>query len=462
MWIVLLSSIILAQDGVVRTSTGVDLKLTGELTLYYLFRDGSLLEFENAVNAGIAPAASQRSADLVGGRARLRLDIRYDQVSGVIEIETRNIDQGTFQGFGRDTADEVQIAVEQAFIRVRDFLADDVTLFLGIRDVRAVTRAWGEPFFLDVAESESAFNRFAMRGLRNFVHRDTLEPAGVLVRYDPMGPVRIEAFAYRVFDNLGGAAAGGGDRVDENLFGIYVDWFAHPEYTKGFLIVTDFQGGGDPTRPAAFNDQAGKNSDVVTVGGGVDLFFGEGKPFEAFAEGYGQFGRLTRGVNKSAYAFRAGARAVWLLDLHSWFIQAAIWEASGDSDPANGTDETFQSYENEDVLAILQSNDYGIDIDTNYRGFVVTAGILGWERFDISIDWGAARFVHRPRNDAGARYAPHELGHEIDIDVRWQYTPEFALFLTAAFLFDSSAMHRMSSNGSRESWLLVIGGNFRY
>lgn len=462
MWMAIFSTLALAQDNIVRTSTGVDVKLTGDLTLYYLFRDGSLLEFEDALNAGVAPSAAQRSADLVSGRARLRLDIRYEKVSGVVEIETRSIDQGMFQGFGRDTADEIQLAVEQAFVRVRDFVADDITLYFGLRDVRAITRARGEPFFLDVTESESAFNRLAARGVRNAVHRDTLEPVGLLFRYDPMGAVRIDAFAYRVFDNVGGASAGGGDRVDENLFGLYLDWFAHPEYTKGFLVVTDFQGGGDPTRPAAFNDRAGKNSDVVTIGGGVDLFFGEGKPFEVFAEGYGQFGRLMRGVNKSAYAFRAGARAVWLLDPHSWFVQVAVWEASGDSDPADGTDETFQSYENEDALALLQSNDYGLDIDANYRGVIVTAGVLEWERLDISIDWGAARFVHRPRSDAGARLAPHELGHEIDVDVRWQYAPEFALFLTAAFLFDSSAMQRLSSNGRRESWLLVIGGTFRY
>jgi hypothetical protein len=153
------------------------------------------------------------------------------------------------------------------------------------------------------------------------------------------------------------------------------------------------------------------------------------------------------------------------LEEPSWFLQAAIWEVSGDDDPADGTDRTFQSYENEDALAILQSNDYGWDIDTNYRGFIVTGGILGWSiadagRLDVSVDFGGARFVHRVRNDAGARFTPHGLGYEIDLDAKWQYAPEFSIFATAAVLVDSAVLDQLTSN--RETFLIVFGGSFKF
>lgn len=445
------------------------MKLGGSVTPYVLFRDGGLREAESGLNGGVVPVPRQTSAALATGQARLRLDVAYRKISAVIEIGTDNVDAGRFEGVGPDTTSDAPVSIQQAFLRVRDLLVEDVSLYLGIRDLRATGRFWGEPFFLDVTHSESAFDRFvgSGRALRNFVFRDSLEPVGALLRYDPMGPVRAEAFAYKISNGIGGSRPIGGDRVDEDLLGIYVDGFAHPEYTKGFLVFTDFRGGGDPTRPPAFNQIVRRGSDVFTAGGGVDLFFGEGKPIEVFGEGYGQFGRLTRGVEKRAYAFRAGTRLMTVLEGHSWFVEGIVWEASGDRNPADDHDDTFQSYENEQALAILQSQDYGLDIDTNYRGFRLTGGLLGLAidkagALDLSIDFGGARFVHRVRDDAGARFLPHELGYEIDLDVRWAYAPELSFFLTVATLFDSSVLSRISTDGTRSTWLVVFGGSFRY
>jgi hypothetical protein len=424
-----------------------------------LFRDGVLLEFESGLNAGVAPAPGRPTAGAMLLRAQVRLEVEHGLWAGVLELESRTRGSGRLVGVGRDTGDDGEAGLGQAFVRAR---LGDWTAYLGVRDLRAVTRFWGEPFFLDVTESEPAFARLIDSGqaLRNLVYRDATEPVGALIRYDPMGALRVEAFAYRVFDTLWGPAGAGGDRISEDLFGVYIDLILHPEDLKGFVVLTDFRGGGDPSRPKSFNRGVDSGSDVYTAGGGFDLFLGEDKLVEVFAEGYRQFGRLARGVDKDGYAVRVGVRAVIERVEHSWFGELSAWEVSGDADPFDDEDGTFQSYENEDALAILQSNNYGLDIDANYRGAALSAGARGLCGFDIWIEAGTAAFVHRPRNDAGARFAPRGLGYEIDLEVRWPCAQGVQLSMTAALLFDSPAMDALA--GRREAWLVALGGAFKF
>jgi len=424
-------------------------RVSGDLWTAYALTDGVLVDAQAGLNAGAASSGAN-AIDRFTGRARVRFDIQAsERVSGVVEIESRSRDLGVRLGFARDDADEPKMDIEQAYVRAKDFLMDGADLLFGVQDLRYALRPHGEAVLLDVTESESAFagRNTANTAMRNVTFPDTLEPAGLVWRVDPRGGWRVDVFAMKVLDNASGVSAGGAPPRDESVYGVYFDAIPDPERVKVFAVMALFHGGV----PGA---------DVGTFGLGADFYFGGEKELEVFAEVYLQRGDFAKGIDKSAEAVLGGARWVMFLERGTLAFEASGFLASGDRDAADSTEESFQSFESMSRLAILQSDEWGLDIDTNYRVFTLTAQ-LKVDDVELTLAAGMARFDHAPRDAAGARYmVEKELGFEVDLDVRWRFDPSLEFFARVASLSDCDVMFLLTGDG--EAMLFLAGARLSW
>src|SRR6185503_8945953 len=85
-------------------------------------------------------------------------------------------------------------------------------------------------------------------------------------------------------------------------------------------------------------------------------------------------------VHKEAYAFNLGARYLGFFDRKLW-IEAALARRSGDRRAGDDHDQAFQSYENVNRFLILESSEFGLDVDTNVTSTRLTVGV---GPFDVS------------------------------------------------------------------------------
>lgn len=423
------------------------LRIEADLWLAYSLAGGALADAEAAFLVG-APSTGAPDFDRLAGRARVRFEIEASpRVSAVVELESRSRDGGLRLGFGRDDANETVVAVEQAWLRVRDVLFEGDALLFGAQDLRYRLRPHGEAALLDVTESESAWAGMNAAGtaMRNVSFPDTLEPAGIVYRVDRRGGWRVDVFALKVLDNAAGADAGAPPTRDEAAYGVYLDAIPDPERLKVFAAVALFRGGMAGAR-------------VWTLGIGADAYFGGDKQFEAFAEVYLQRGDFAAGIDKRAVAALVGAR--WVAGIAgdgTLGIEASGFLASGDRDPGDGRETSFQSYESMNRLAILQSDEWGLDVDTNYQVYILSA-VARFEEVEVALHVGAARFEFAPRDSAGVVYtSERRLGVETDLVVKWRVDGGAAeLFAIVARLGGSRVLEALA--GEESAFLVVAGG----
>jgi hypothetical protein len=423
------------------------LRIEADLWLAYAVADGALVDAQDALLAG-APMTGARAVDWLTGRARVRFDIEASpRVSAVVELESRSRDLGLRLGFGRDDENEILVAIEQAYLRVRDLLFDGDALLFGAQDLRYRLRPHGEAVLLDVTESESAWAGINAAGtaLRNVTFPDTLEPAGFVYRVDRRGGWRVDLFALKILDNASGTDAGGAPTRDEAVYGIYFDAIPDPERLKVFAVLALLRGGM-------------KGANVWTFGLGADAYFGADKEWEVFAEVFFQRGDFARGIDKAAEAVLAGAR--WVAPIEgggTLAIEASGFLATGDRDAADGKETSFQSHESMNRLAILQSDEWGLDIDTNYRVYILSTEAR-WEEIDLALHVGWARLDFAPLDPAGVRYTDErKLGMEVDLVATWRVDGGAAeLFAIAAWLGGSKVLDALT--GEDSALLFVAGG----
>lgn len=457
----------------VRSRPGVMVTLTGSVKLDWAYRQGPIEDTADALSAGTVNVAPSASEDFISGRARVRLDVDLRNFTGAIELETRSIDDGGRLGFARDVDNEAALFVEQAYVLLPRFLFEHLSLKLGVQDLRYSGRAGGAPFFLDVTESESAFagSTAGATALRNAVFLDTLEPVGLLLRYDRAEFWKLDAFVMKVFDNPEGLTGGpAGD--DEHVFGLVADAAVSPERLHLWLLAALFGGGGDR---ATAGTQPQKGSEIWTIGLGGDAFLGPDNWLQVYGEGYLQFGSYrddstatpAGNVDHRAHAWQLGARAV----LPPVSIDVAYQNLSGDGDGTDRDSRAFVSYENVDTLLILQSNEFGLDVDTNMRGpvAVITVGAFSMGEGSGSVTLigrvGVMEFDEPPLRPAGTRLlasGDDRIGTEIDLGARWDFSYDLTLQLTAAWLVSSDMMKELTPDRDDSATAMVFGAEFRY
>lgn len=440
----ILATLLLLQQAPVEARERPQVTLSGGLDLHFAYREDRLNEAALTLNTGLLPPDGE-SDDFWAGRITLRADVALkDMVSAVIELQTRDFDGGANLPFGRPAEDADTIYLEQGYIDVEDFLTPRLGLRMGVQEVTWRNRPHDEPFFLDLGESE-AFNAGRGTQVRNTVDRDVREAAGIRVRYVLAEVLSAQALAM-VYNEAGSASS------DESVYALVLN--GKLSDTLALWLMSALVAGDN-------DDQQ-----IMTFGLGADGYVGGGKRLELFGEAYLQKGRLTDEIRKSAYAFNAGARVVGIGDEKLW-AEAAGSIRSGNLHSGDDRDEAFQSYENENRFLIMQSAEFGLDVDTNVR---MGRGALGYGPFEVGgrplrfrLDAGTFRADAALRTPTGDRLtARRRWGLEIDPSVTLNYNESLTFWIQGAWLTRSALLEKLHQDHHDEARIAAVGADLRF
>lgn len=418
--------------------SAVRLQVTGHLDLHYLYRSSEIEQAGVALN-GIAPVPD-RSENFWSGRISLRTDLEVkDFVTGVIELENRSFERGLNKPFGADPPD-TPVQIRQGYIDIGQFLTETLNVRIGVQNIVFKNRPQDEPFFMDLGESEGFFRGFqpGAGAVGNTVDREIGQPVGVRFFFSPFEIMTLQAF-WIVYGE------GGGTARDESVTGFVANSLLGENWSAWllFAVVT-----GD-------DDGLGE---IRTLGLGLDGYLGDDKSLEVFVEGYVQGGRLRNPpapVRKQANAAALGAR--WFIDRRFW-IEAAAARRSGDRRSGDDGDQAFQSYENVNRFLVLESSEFGLDVDTNLSSvrIAVGAGPFEVDGRPLRIQADVGRFAAVTSVLSLGR----NWGIETDLGVTWNYNDSLNLSIRAAWLADSELLRRLA--GEHDCWLAVFGADLRF
>lgn len=413
--------------------SAVRISVSGRIDLHYVVRPSEINEATAFLNGlpGKVP-----STDAWSGRFTLRAAAEVkDRVLGVIELENRSFDEGLNLPSASDPeTDEVDI--KQGYIEVPDFFLDRLRLRVGVQDVVFRNRPHDEPFFLDLGESESFFGGFAGTRIANSVDRDVLEAAGMELQWMPYEILTLRGFAV-VYDENGASVD------DELVYGLLAS--GRVAENGAVWLMALMVSGGVP--------DLGR---IWTFGAGYNGYWGEGRWLELFAEAYAQGGSLADNVDKRAYAFNAGARA---LCGKLWF-EAAASLRTGDKRAGDDRDEAFQSYENENRFLALQSAEFGLDVDTNV---LLLRAALGAGPFDL--DGHALRLrldIGRFKADEDVAANERDWGVEADFTAALDWNESLALQVKFAWLGASDLLELFTPKGEDDALMFLAGADLRF
>ncbi len=434
------------QDG--RVAAGQDrhsavlIQVSGRIDAHYLLRDGRLNEAGAALD-GLPPERSSTSA--WAGRASLRADVSLkDAVTGVLELENRSFDDGLNRPFASDPERD-EFALKQAYIEAGSFLTPALALRVGVQDLTYRNRPHDEPFFMDLGESEGFHEGFAAAGrhVRNTVDRDVQEAAGARLTWSPVDFAMAQAF-WTVYQENGPSSD------DESVAAVFLN--AQTSETFAFWLMGALvSGGGDP--------DLGR---IWTVGAGADGYLA-GRALELFGEAYLQRGELLdadRDVRRRAWAGTAGFR--FFAD--PLWVEGAAALRGGNDHAGDGVDESFESYENENRFLVMQSAEFGLDVDTNVRLFRAAAG---WSPADpsvrLQVDVGHFRSDAPLRDASGlALTRERQWGTETDVSVRWAYNESLLFWVQGAWLAGSSILEDLTRGRDDGAGAVVAGADLKF
>jgi hypothetical protein len=420
------------------------LQLSGHLDLHYLYRSPAIEDAGAQLNL-LAPGSTGSSTQW-SGRISLRADVEVkDLVRGVIELENRSFEDGINRPFSASPPDS-GTEIKQGYIEVGDFLCPELMLRIGVQNVTYRNRPQDEPFFMDLGESEPFGSGFRAAGgsVSNSVDRTIGQPTGLRMFWSPFEIMSVQAF-WMVYQEAGGPSQ------DEAVYGVVANSLLAEHWSAWILgtMVT----GGDSAR-----------GDIGTVGAGIDGYLGDSKDLELFTEVYGQWGTLLHApgaVHKQAYALQLGAR-YFVCDCRKLWVEAAYARRSGDRHAGDDHDQAFQSYENVNRFVILESSEFGLDVDTNVT---TVRGTIGLGPFDLSgrplrIQIDVGQFTAVAPLQIAAAGTSRQWGTESDLSFVWSYNESFALSLKTAWLGDSDLLKALG--GENHALAVVFGADLRF
>ncbi len=464
------------------------------MTTEYWWRDHVINDLNGHVPGGPTgiPGGAADDADddnFWRSKITMNLDVQLtDKVSAFIQLEnernagtTGNVSDTTYQvGF-----DNAHVEYEQAYVKVSEFFSPQFDLQVGVQDLRYVVHERTGPFMIDLTESESFFHGFGLGGGKvdpapsagfNSVGngpalRTAMEPVGIKGTWRD-DPWMLDMFW---FTNLEG---GSPDR-DESIGGLNFRYDFQPR--SSFQILVAVVSGGAATDKAGATtltiDQ--HDTQVWTFGGGfnyMDLGF---KGFELYAEVYYQFGSVGENAGGSqiqarGLGFQAGAAYTFEDSPNQPWFEVNYSFRRGDKDASDDRREDFLSYENQDRFIILESDEVGLDIDSNVMIFSVGGGgqasVLGGTDNLRLFGWlGFARTnVDVPQSNTPAGVVPagiarqDDLGGEFDLKMEWDYNKALMFDAAFAYMFSNDVAKEFTKDREDSASMYTMGAKLRF
>lgn len=339
-----------------------------------------------------------------------------ERVTGRIEIENPllttdgedAIEDATI-GDQENSGDNAQIS--EAYIQADRFLAEPLSLKIGIQDYETDLRGDGNPFFLDLRDSESINDE------RNTIQENVgsgdydgtaqnYDAGGVKLTTDVGKAGALDLFWFTVEEN------DIEDTDDEHILG---------GVFNGNLADT----GSYQVVGTAFRDTAvgGAHQTVWTVGGGVeyDVTSAANVYGEAYVQGGERDSNSDQGTSLAVDLGVAGEAGMFFYDVSGTHVSGD----DGDDTSSDEDNEDFVSYEDNDDTMILESNVLGLDVDSNYQKLQVSGGIDGTvvKKDDLSVELLAAWAQNETTvKGPGGSDLDDSLGIETDLTVTWTHS----------------------------------------
>jgi len=455
--------------------SATEITISGEIDMCMAYRDSGITSILDMVPQiwGVGTPDYQKSDFATIPLVTLNFDVECaDKVSGFLQLENQRLNgtAGTAGNVDFLGGDNVALAVEQAYIKVSEFLSEKLTFTVGIQDLKLTLREGEGAFFCDVAESESAAMSPIAEGFGQptgytfgaGIARDVLEFGGMTFLY---GDMENDNYQFGFF--WGTIGETGVAHMDEDIKGLHFDYSLPGDGNMMRVLLAQHKAGTGNI--AGHNKQ---DASFYTFGVGA-VYQAMPEQLEVYGEFYLQSGDSAdvrvfpdevKTMDQDANAFRFGGRYKLEHDLKPYF-DLSYWYLSGDDGDPNEDNEDFVSYENVQSTLILEDNLLGLDLDSNYTAIKLEAGIttsldvnsdgqaeeialkLLYGMFDLNEEpdrVGITLVPPMPVNTPALVGIDDDLGTEIDITATLKYTDNLSFTLgmgivSGADFFDSGA-----------------------
>jgi len=441
-----------------QTDTPVVVTVSGELKVDYLVRGGTLNEASHWIIGGL-PAGSPFNDGDTGtvGKFSLDLSLRMgeDWDARILLANQRvNFDTFTVPEQTKFLAKEpTDLLVEKAWLRRSWSLVPGIEETLGVQNF-APQPAGSPSIFLDLGHAESPWGElpdstappFPTSGTNTLpqTRRDELQPVGAVFA----GYYAQLDWALFLFPAV---VEGGKPSDDEAVYGFHVSVPVGKTGSRVEGIATAFA--GDATEQLLYTGGIGG---MVIVG-----------PLEAGAEGYVQFGEAGTDLDAKGRALRARAQ----VSFGDLALEAGYVYLSGDEDGLDDEESRFFSYENNDEFLILESNEFGLDLDNNLRswrvaveGPVLDVGAAG--ALEAGLRIGGFRFDREvplpPDPVLGTPAREDSLGIETNLTLRLPLSGAVSLDASFAFLFGAKALEIFTRREEDSTLAGTVGFRARF
>lgn len=444
-------------DGTTRYIT-----ISGAVGLYFVLRDDF---FADAV---LGNSSNNFNEEFFDPRVTLRIDAQMERnVRAVIELQNEERDEmlhrtslGTLHVTGRGPVNNFRFEFEKAYLEIGNFLVDGLMIQSGIIPHKYSLRADGQSFFLDLRESESPF-----------ATRSDTHAIGALAHYRPIRALDFYVDAFYFITSESRFA-----KRDETIAGLNFDL----NLSKDIRRESDEE---EISLVRIFNlnftsIQGDNNSPIWSFGGGFSYFIADSADIFYTLEFYGemllQFGKYSRKNlpppfaqrDQTHLAFGSYTGVKWLYRHGSVkpFIDISCWYISGDDDdPNRSKNRDIVQYENIDSTLIVEDNDYGLDIDSNYWAIKCQVGSnlpIGAEEMRLALV-----YAHFQVLDAPSGITKH-LGEEIDLRFTWEYTSDVVFSMAGGVLWDSKYLKRffdeVGADGKGHTFLFRVETSLQF
>ncbi len=421
--------------------------LSGSLSVGYIYRDKLFSD------ANLGKNSPHLDSDFFDPEIYLKAQVQLqNNIKAFFELhnETRSdlfhqTSLGSLYTSNRMAENEFDLHIEKAYIEIQDFLWENLKLRTGIIPLKYSLRADGQSFFINFAESESPFST-----------RPDTHSIGIMGRYqpDPRVELYIDSFYFVTSETSF-------SRKDETIAGINIDF----DFSK------EFHGeDGSTTNLARFVNlifttiQPDNRSPIWSVGIGFDYFWQAEPIIESYGEALFQFGKYNK-QDHLAFGGYIGTKIGWEKSDWKPFIDVSIWYLSGDDNNSKRKkNNDIVTYEDIDSTLILEENDYGLDIDSNYWAIKFKTGVnlkpITKEEMRLEVLYGHFGVI-----DAPSHYSKY-LGDEIDIQLIWEYSSDLVFKLSGGYLFNSrylkSFFNEAGRHGKKNTFMIRLETMLRF
>lgn len=418
--------------GEVKTKKSKGITISGEIKLDTVFADREA----NTVIYGLTGGKRQQSAIFSDPTITLNFDVWLAQhVNAFMSVKTPEYIPDDFGTPGLSRIFEI----DQAYVDIDEFGYEDLSFKLGIYEIAYDFLGNDNPFFLAIGRCEDAFtNNFQPLGsgeleLNGPGLASTIEAGGVAFSYKK----KKKHMQFRGDMLFVTTVETRQTNQDREMFAL-VGSFAFPRekaYDAKVMITLA-------------NISQKPSSRIWTLG--VSSAFKMSPGLELFAEAYGQTGIYWNNydplldppnissqaddITHEAFGGYGGFKYTAPKSPWKWHFGLEWWWLSGDPDRDDGKQQSFVSYEDVDDTIILEENNYGYDLDTNYSAVKMRFGFKPHKDWEFNLLYGSFRTARTIRWQSAARRGYDNIGDELDLQFKWDYTEDVMFRAGIAFL----------------------------